>query len=329
MISSASLLYLPVENAILTLDFVDKKSNLTKSWMADDLLEAAFAGLQEIGITNLHLHCDDLLMVRHILDLFRDRHSTKIAVFLPYQLAESNITELHQILQRRRSKVVLQLPNLDDFHVDRLRLLYIDIVRKLDLPLSALEIEVNKPNVNHIVDLLTNLYSETGLSFVMVPRIAIFDDDSRAALSWQELDKFYQKVIDLRRTVGHPSTFLFELGILPTRLLTEHPCNGYVCSGQTCHSAKNNLPRRLVLLADGTVVPFSPRAAPAVSLGNIQNASVAELLRTYAQSKRHQEVLNISKEIFIDWIQPCPYRVIPWDHIFVNISRNQTIIDTK
>ncbi len=169
--------------------------------------------------------------------------------------------------------------------------------------------------------LIQHLYETLGLPIVLEPELAILNPENAHALSWQALDTLYMGMMDLCRSSSERNAYLLSLGMLPTALLTEHPCNAYVCSGNHCHSKKSDLPRRLVVVPDGTLLPMHPQSSFDLALGNILHGTLQQLLLNYQNSSAHEVFRQITHQMFIDYVMPCPFHVIPWDVLFAYTSR--------
>jgi hypothetical protein len=127
-------------------------------------------------------------------------------------------------------------------------------------------------------------------------------------------------MIEFNQQVDTIDATIMEYGYLPSRLLNEHPCNGYMCSGHTCHSFKGNLPRRLILRHDGVLLPESISISDDYALGNLRESSMRYILKEYCDSKQHLLFLEAARNVYVQWVQTCPYKVIPWRVLLVEQS---------
>lgn len=165
---------------------------------------------------------------------------------------------------------------------------------------------------------LNEAYNQLQCSIIVAPQL---NQEKVECISWFQLDILYCNVIEYNKRVNNNVATLMEYGILPARLLNEHPCNGYVCSKHTCHSNKNDLPRRLILLRDGTLLPESSKVNRLFCIGNISKKTLIEVAKEYKNSESHLLFKAASKEIYVKWIQTCPFRVIPWRRLFIDEAR--------
>lgn len=170
-------------------------------------------------------------------------------------------------------------------------------------------------------DFLINLeevYNQLQCSIIVAPQLNL---EKAESISWPQLDALYCNTIEFNKRVNNSMATLMEYGILPARLLNEHPCNGYVCAKHTCHSNKNDLPRRMILLRDGTLLPESFETNKLFCIGNINEKALIEVIKEYKDSEPHLLFKKISKEIYTKWIQTCPFRVVPWSRLFIDEAK--------
>lgn len=174
---------------------------------------------------------------------------------------------------------------------------------------------------SNYADFLTNLeaaYNQLQCSIIVAPQLNL---EKAENISWNQLDTLYCNMIEFNKRVNNSMATLMEYGILPARLLNEHPCNGYVCAKHTCHSSKNDLPRRMVLLRDGTLLPESFEINKLFCIGNVNEKTLMEVIKEYKDSEPHLLFKKIAKEIYIKWIQTCPFRVVPWSRLFIDEAK--------
>lgn len=175
-------------------------------------------------------------------------------------------------------------------------------------------VPVNGKNYDFFSNLMELIYEQLHCSLIISPQMDAKNPDY---ISWLQLDVLYCNTIEFNKKVNDSKAILMEYGILPARLLNEHPCNGYVCTKHTCHSNKNDLPRRLILLRDGTILPESDSINCKLSIGNISEKSMVEIVKEYKDHESHALFKKLAKDIYIKWIQTCPFRVIPWSMLFI------------
>lgn len=186
-------------------------------------------------------------------------------------------------------------------------------------PNTPIIINITNETLNSFNRILTNIQDAEN-SPIIVSWKPNFSADNDNLVSWKELDLLYCKLIDHLRT--HPQANIrMDYGILPTRLLLEHPCNAYMCSGKTCHSNKNNLPRRLYVDSNGNIFP-EHYSLKDYNIGNILQNDFLSTMYSYKDSSSHKKFLDLSKLVYTQWVETCPYRVIPWSELLVHMSKN-------
>lgn len=306
------------ETAMLILDFADEIWENYAWLVEDETLRRAVDGMKEIGVENIQLRCKTWQLAQRVLDSFGETDAMNITCVVPYAGMPVAIG-----INANHANLALRLPDAKLFVIgkDFERLKYLQERLRDQIGFVAVIVPVNKHNLEYVREFASELYKATGQSVIFDPEIDPFGRNcDPVKLSWQELDMLYSRLIELNRSANRHDAFLMNLGLLPARLLVEHPCNCYVCYGQSCHSQKSNFPRRLSLLADGTVLPISRFTNKNLAIGNIKNHSIRDLMMTYVNGEQHDIFRSLSKKIFIEWVQTCPYRVVPWDDLFVASS---------
>lgn len=180
--------------------------------------------------------------------------------------------------------------------------------------IAAVMMSIDDKYYDDFTDLMEVIYEQLRCTLIVSPQL---DEKKNDYISWSKLDILYCNAIEFNKKVNDFKAVLMEYGILPARLLNEHPCNGYVCSKSTCHSHKNDLPRRLILLRDGTVLPESDSINCNLSIGNILEKTLTEVAKEYKDHENHLRFKSIAKDIYTKWIQTCPFRVVPWSRLFI------------
>jgi MoaA/NifB/PqqE/SkfB family radical SAM enzyme len=142
-------------------------------------------------------------------------------------------------------------------------------------------------------------------------------------LNDEQICDLFMQVSDLAaeyRSSGVEFTFS---GYKTKALLETHPCAAYVCNGLLCHRKVTQEVKKLIIREDGTVLPEIATLDPRYSLGNIQDASLRELILEYFLNggyKKFDELCrNTYNEIMPVWKAP----LIPWDEIVSERSQYQ------
>lgn len=179
--------------------------------------------------------------------------------------------------------------------------------------ISAMIINLNTNHLVHVEELLLNVYNRTQITLTLNP---VLDANNGLHITWAQLDHLYRISIEINNNYENRTAVLMELGILPARLLNEHPCNGYVCFKHTCHSSKGDVPRRLAIMRNGKVYPERKQADPNLLIGDLAENTLENMLISYKDSESHELFKQISKAVHIKWVQTSPFRVVPWGHLF-------------
>jgi hypothetical protein len=171
---------------------------------------------------------------------------------------------------------------------------------------------------DEILKLIADVYNRYGISSIIEPEIDIFGKTDK--YSWKELDELYTKIIKIQDTLNTYRAIFISSGILPTKLMVDHPCNSYMCHGCKCHSEKNDICRKIIVTENGDIFPESQLVDERLKMGNLMKDNLNNILTSYMTSTEHQHFKEIVRECFLKFIQVCPYRVIPWTDLFVSIS---------
>jgi hypothetical protein len=324
--------YKNVEAATLIIDFTDYSGKNDKILLSQNTINNAVTGIQDIGIENIIVKCTNWLLLKKVVERIKHIVNINITCRIPIYKIPEDITIFKKGIQS--VKMSLEIPEVItmDYEIEK----YIKIAHKLIQMLSfgnennvSVVLPVNKDNVENASDIAFNLFRRTGLTIVLSPDVnALNNKPTPSSISWQELDLLYCRIIDILRKQSQNDAILMDLGFLPTRLLIEHPCNGYVCAGCNCHSNKTNLPRRLILTPDGTVLPESKYINRNLMLGNAKKEGLHNIITHYLNSENHNHFMNLAKDVYIKWVQTCPFRVVPWAILVADLS-NEKPFKTK
>ncbi len=96
--------------------------------------------------------------------------------------------------------------------------------------------------------------------------------------------------------------------VLNMKLVRQHPCNAYLCSGCDCHAHHSNYPRVIDVDASGDMYPFENHDS-AYFMGNIEDPAALE---KYNGSQEHRRFLAANREAFFQMADKCAYPLIPW-----------------
>lgn len=282
-----------------------------------EIMAAACAGVAEtVGISDMIVHAGQLSPAIGLLAAFKNESLRKV------------IRVDHRMLVKEPASVFYGASVCADFsslgtHVGSDEMASeisgcVSSVRSAGSDVATAVIPVGPGNFDRAATLAADTNERENIAVVLEPTLGKTRPGIES-LTWHQLDQLYRNVVDMIRARGDIAVF-FRQGILPTRLLTQHPCNAYVCKGHTCHSGKRDISRKLVVLPSGEVLPESSEVDARLSLGNLIDLPLNQLLNAYYESSRHQEFRQIVKDVFLEYVQNCPFRVVPWTELFIEAS---------
>lgn len=193
----------------------------------------------------------------------------------------------------------------------------VEHIGKLPMKIPVI-LRADNDNYRYLLEKIKVITDTNSNTLIIAARLEM-NGNNNGTITWENLDSLYCSIIDLIREKPDKK-ILMDYGILPTRLLTEHPCNGYVCSHNTCHSVKNNLPRRLYINETGNIMPENISIKPEYYIGNILEGDFIAIMEEYKNSGRHQNFLALAKKVYTKWVQVCPYRVIHMSDLYMYMS---------
>jgi MoaA/NifB/PqqE/SkfB family radical SAM enzyme len=132
-------------------------------------------------------------------------------------------------------------------------------------------------------------------------------------LSEQEVCKLFAQVSDLGHVYAGKG-LRFSLHYKARGFLLLHPCAAYVCNGAHCHRLVAKEIKRLMVREDGTVLPEIATLHPRFSLGNIQEASLPDLVRRYF-AHGYGAFQEFCRSVYNDVVPFSTSPIIPWDEI--------------
>jgi hypothetical protein len=300
---SKDIKYLQLEQPVLVIDLEHTNDSVHSNLLPS--IGKIVRQIASIGIHNVVLKSNDVQMIREFIKETEDVKNVNFNIRMGLQNARSFFIKEVKLHSKYSISCTINEVNEIVKHVG-------EIPQNVPVVLTA-----TNDNNKYLMDNLKAITDE-------IPNILIISAQLEMGgncngITWQNLDVLYCNVIDLIREVPNKK-ILMDYGILPTRLLTEHPCNGYVCSHGTCHSLKNNLPRRLYINRAGNVIPEHLDMKPQYYLGNILEKDLISIMDEYKDSAKHENFLVLAKKVYTKWVQVCPYRVIHLSDLMMNMS---------
>jgi len=114
----------------------------------------------------------------------------------------------------------------------------------------------------------------------------------------------------------------FSLAYYSKSLLLAHPCAAYVCNGEKCHRHVAKEIKKLVIRANGIVLPEVPTLNPRFALGNIYDDTLHDLVTRY-MAHGYEDFHSFCRKVFMEVMPEFQAPIVPWDEI---ISERSWII---
>jgi len=111
-----------------------------------------------------------------------------------------------------------------------------------------------------------------------------------------------------------PRGLTFSLNYRSKSYLLAHPCAAFVCNGAQCHRKVTKEIKTLVIKEDGTVLPEIPTLNPRFALGNLQEATLVELVTRYF-ADGYNDFHRLCRMAFDEIVPGFTSPIVPWDEI--------------
>jgi MoaA/NifB/PqqE/SkfB family radical SAM enzyme len=132
-------------------------------------------------------------------------------------------------------------------------------------------------------------------------------------LSPQQMCRLFLQVSDLGYAYAKRGLY-FRLAYRSRDHLLEHPCAAYVCNGSKCHRGVSKEIKTLIVREDGVVLPEIATLNPRYALGNVNEASLPELIAGYFETgyaEFHELCSRVYFEVVPEYLSP----IIPWNEL--------------
>ena len=103
---------------------------------------------------------------------------------------------------------------------------------------------------------------------------------------------------------------------IPTDILKEHPCNGYLCNGIFCKKIISKFPRKLIVNEQGKVYAHS-KDYELLNLGNLNNSKIDKILLDYVSNYETSKIASMIKKVYINYVHDYPFYFFPWESFFL------------
>lgn len=293
--------YIKMEKPVVIFDLENPIRNETDFYEA--IADTSYR-MTDIGIYNLVIKVDQKNNIFHLLQKLNKDKNLQCIV----RNKSSSLFSVDKIVLKQSNMIYCEeIGNICEIDYHK---------RPITNPII---VQATDRNYLQLMEFIANLGAKSQNTIIISAVINVATTSNFDTISWAHMDELYCFVIDIQKRFPK-LPILMDYGILPLRLLTEHPCNGYVCSHETCHSYKNNLPRRLFIDGTGEVLPEHPRMPYDFSLGNIYSTDIISILESFKNSPRQKNFLTLAKSVYINWVETCPYRVVPWSELMLKMA---------
>lgn len=115
---------------------------------------------------------------------------------------------------------------------------------------------------------------------------------------------------------------------ISTELVTNHPCNMYMCNGNTCHNQKSRIPRYLYVTKNG-IQPYRAKTPQLTFFKDINKISLQYsfdkyIESEYLQSIEYQNFINAAQKIYMQYVvvPSAGCKVFAWNIFLDSICEN-------
>lgn len=212
--------YIDIESAMLILDFTDCTPADIPALMEKKVFSNALSGLRELGVCAITFNAKEWAFVEGVLEEIKDILDIKLICRVSIdKIPTSGISPAVPV------QISLEIPEIINTEAEVQK--YLQKLGELKKNLTgenyrivSVVLPINRDNVLNASKIAHLLYKETGYSIVLSPDVNVTLDEPDK-ITWQQLDLLYCQIIDIMRSESKNDALLMDLGILPTRLLTE------------------------------------------------------------------------------------------------------------
>ena len=195
----------------------------------------------------------------------------------------------------------------------------IEALKNHNIPFS-LQFTVTKESYEY-VDSMAELASDMGAKTLKLEPLFLMGRASEIdenILTQRDLESLNQKTMILHGK--YLASTNIAMGIHSASLLKEHPCNVYACSGDSCHRKATKEPRDIIIMPDGTTLPFDVGIHPSYAIGNVVENRAVDVFKNYVGSPQHERLIDLCKRVFKEYIANYPFTGVPWESIIAKES---------
>lgn len=278
------------------------------------LSKIIWSNLFDISLSNikyLHVHIKNIDSLSQFLQLYNTQPIPNVIIYVQIPLSVYEKLDYKTSFKHNEIRWGITLPNNMDSQTLS-NYLKIDILSNQFL--NAIYYPFDKTSLDIAYQNALSIYTQTGNSVILTPNISL--TGTGMSLSWKELDSFYNNILTELKIIGYHKGLLMKRGILSLSLLMNHPCNAYMCSGHNCHSRKGNHPRSFIINTKGDLYPITDVIPSKYCFGNLKNNSWRDIFSSDYYKKQHCYFIEVCRSVFDQWLQHCPFTVVPWETLF-------------
>lgn len=145
-------------------------------------------------------------------------------------------------------------------------------------------------------------------------------DIADRCLTFAQLNRLILHLTDLANEERYRNLRCQVIGARKQFLLA-HPCGAFVCNGTGCHRGVSKEIKKLIVREDGTVLPEVPTLSHRYALGNIREATLAQLVARYFE-RGYDQFDKLCRVTYAEVLPSWDCVIVPWEQILSERSRN-------
>jgi len=273
--------------------------------------------LDSIGIQRLQINVSAPVNISRIIE----QNKISIALMMhPSVLLDRSGTEFVKNFSSSKYVITIGIKKeLGDKHMNPTEKLLLQNSSGVGI-LFFVELSFERGLMNNVAESIDYWFGKGVKNFILSPVFGIRKThENNGLFSFSDFSELYY-ILQEKAKKSESLKLYFRQGVSPKTFLFEHPCNAYVCSDNFCHGSKSGLPRKIFIDSQGDVYPESGRMHPGLSIGNLFNDTLKDLLTDYYHSQKHSRFVSLCQNVFETYIINCPYPVIPLTDLLVKES---------
>lgn len=196
-----------------------------------------------------------------------------------------------------------------------------EIPKKLVCDVGMLHIDISSDFGDEQKSQLERLLSDESFACI------VYFDCSR---SLSGLD--YQRWLNILTAITHKSKLYLSNIFISTQNIVKHPCNAYLCAGNSCHSGKSNCPRYLYVTKNG-VYPYKCKDESLTLCNEIFSKDIINfgeyIDKKYFGTDKYYTFINVNKNIYYEYILVRQCDVLEWNFFMQKVLRDCNLREEK